>query len=41
MKTIEGTEFEMPRSGGLTGPQDAAIRTAIAACFPQLEAAKP
>jgi hypothetical protein len=41
MKTIEGTEFEMPRSGGLTGPQDAAIRTAIAACFPQMEAAKP
>lgn len=31
--TIEGTEFKEPRSGGLTGPQDQALKAGIAACF--------
>lgn len=33
MKSLAGDSFEMPRSGGLTGDQDRAIRTGIAACF--------
>ncbi len=33
MTRIEGERFELPRSGGLTGPQDQAVREGIAACF--------
>jgi hypothetical protein len=28
-----GDSFEEPRSGGLTGPQNQSLKTAIAACF--------
>jgi hypothetical protein len=33
MTGMEGDSFEEPRSGGLTGPQDQAIRAGIASCF--------
>lgn len=33
MNGIEGDSFDEPRSGGLTGPQDQAIRAGIQTCF--------
>lgn len=33
MSGFEGGEFEQPRSGGLTGPQDQALKAGIAGCF--------
>ncbi|HUG61081.1 MAG TPA: hypothetical protein VMP03_04510 [Methylomirabilota bacterium] len=33
MTTVSGDSFTLPRSGGLTGPQDQAVRSGIAACF--------
>lgn len=33
MGGLEGAEFQQPRSGGLTGPQDQALKAGIAACF--------
>lgn len=33
MQSFEGDSFDEPRSGGLTGPQDQAIKAGIAACF--------
>jgi hypothetical protein len=33
LASIGGDSFDVPRSGGLTGPQDQAIRAGIAACF--------
>lgn len=33
MASLPGESFAEPRSGGLTGPQDKALRAGIAACF--------
>jgi hypothetical protein len=33
MSGLEGDSFNQPRSGGLTGPQDKAMRAAIQVCF--------
>jgi hypothetical protein len=33
MTGMEGDSFDEPRSGGLTGPQDQAIRAGIQSCF--------
>jgi hypothetical protein len=33
IKSFEGDSFDEPRSGGLTGPQDQALRAAVATCF--------
>jgi hypothetical protein len=33
MAALPGDSFDVPRSGGLTGPQDRELRAGIAACF--------